>query len=506
MFKQKKLATGIAMGVLGVIGVAASVKAVYLNSDGTGQVLLFPYFNAQPGYVTNINLVNSTDQTKAIKVRIREGKNSNDVLNFNLYMPPADSWSGSLRMGENSEGEQVGTLVSRDRSCTIPETYTASCDGDCKIEQPFEGFKLIDAALNAADVREGYVEVIEMGVVSDASVQDAVSQRFTMPKDCADVAKAWEDGRFTSGYGAAATGLEAPSGGLFGSSAIVNVAKGTAFPVTPVALDHYSTQAQHYHPMKESEYLMPSLASGNVMQSSMTVKKPSGESELVVTQWNTSSDACTDAGAPSPCGNNPYPIAHALLAPYLLNEYHLDPTAGADNHTDWVVSFPMRHHALYSSSADVLTSVENSIFDEGGWSAEKLAGSYAGFAPPMGLPNTGDVGNQSVLGRGVNVLSMVSLDPSYDVERMALSSPHAQTLSVGAFINGWARLGFNGYDLAAGFKSAQGYGPSAVADEYNANSDIYKGIPVLGFAALEGSLGSDSPASGVTIPHRIKRN
>ena len=59
--------------------------------------LLFPYFNAKDGYVTNINLVNSTDQTKAVKIRFREGKNSNDVLDFNIYMSPEDVWTGTFR-------------------------------------------------------------------------------------------------------------------------------------------------------------------------------------------------------------------------------------------------------------------------------------------------------------------------------------------------------------------------------------------------------------------------
>lgn len=76
-----------------------------------GQVLLFPYFNAQNGYVTNINLVNSTDQTKAVKIRFREGKSSNDILDFNIYMSPEDIWTGSVKAGDDGKGNTVGTLT-----------------------------------------------------------------------------------------------------------------------------------------------------------------------------------------------------------------------------------------------------------------------------------------------------------------------------------------------------------------------------------------------------------
>lgn len=47
MFKKNKIASSVAIGILGALGIIASAQAVHLNSDGTGQVLLFPYFNAQ---------------------------------------------------------------------------------------------------------------------------------------------------------------------------------------------------------------------------------------------------------------------------------------------------------------------------------------------------------------------------------------------------------------------------------------------------------------------------
>lgn len=500
MFKQKKLATGIAMGVLGVAGVIASVQAVYLNSDGTGQVLLFPYFNAQPGYVTNINLVNSTDQTKAVKVRIRDGRNSNDILNFNLYMPPADSWSGSLQMGSNSKGQQVGMLTSKDRTCAMPMEFSAKCgEGECEIQRPFQGFEAY--GVTPQDTREGYVEVIEMGVVTASKVTNGVRQKYANPENCQVVADAWEDKLFMAGSGKSAKSLSKPTGGLFGSSAVINLEQGNAMNIDPVAIDNYSTEPQHYNPTDSSTYSLPSLASGNVTQSSKMVQTATGDSELVVTQWKTIDDPCLNDGdkLTGACGTNPYPIAHALLAPYLMNEYWLDPSLGYDAHTDWVVTFPMKKHGIHKNSNDVLANVENNIFDNGGGNAAGLAAVF-GFAPPKGVGSKALVGNQSVLEREVNVLSFESLDPSYNASRTVLSSPTAQAISVGPFVTGWARLGFANYNLAAGFKSAQSYGPKAYANAYNANSPIYQGVPAVGFAAIEGKLGENP--SGVGIPHK----
>ena len=315
MFNKNKVAISVTAGILGVVGIVTSAQAVHVNPDGTGQVLVFPYFNAQDGYVTNINLVNSTDQTKAVKIRFREGNYSNDILDFNIYMSPEDIWTGSIKAGDDGNGNTVGSLTTSDRTCTLPAL--ASCeDGKCEATVPFTGHNLYKN-VTAADTREGYVEIIEMGVVSDATVAAGVLHNNGKPSDCKAVETAWKKGGvFTTGGG-----ISAPTGGLFGSSAVLNVAEGSAFAVDPVAIDNYSTKAQHYRPDDVNNFLLPSLASGDVNTSSVMVKKATGESELVVTEWNTVTDTClNDGDALTPaCGVNPYPVAHALLAPHLMN-------------------------------------------------------------------------------------------------------------------------------------------------------------------------------------------
>ncbi|OQX11989.1 MAG: hypothetical protein BWK73_16100 [Thiothrix lacustris] len=513
MFNKNKIAISVAVGILGVAGVMTSAQAVHVNPDGTGQVLLFPYYNARDGYVTNINLVNSTDQTKAVKIRFREGKGSQDVMDFNIYMSPEDVWTGSIQPGASKDGKStVGTISTADRSCTLPILVNCSA-GECASKpQPFTGI-----GVAPEDTREGYVEVIEMGVVTDETVAAGVLHKNGTPANCKTVETAWQYtdksplkildkndvpvGKFAKGEG-----MSAPSGGLFGSSAVINVGEGSAFAVDPIAIDNYSTVAQHHRPDHTEEYLLPSLASGDVASSSVMINNAGG-AQLVQTTWGkTAKDTCKDSAGIN-CGSNPYPIAHVLLAPHLMNEYFLDPAFGYDGHTDWVVSFPMKKHGIHNGAQDITATFENGIFDREEGRPVAVAGGELefGFSPPAG-GGVDEVDQTSKLLREVNVLSFKSTAQSEAaLSRTVLSSPVAQDISVGPFVYGWARLSFPTYDLSAGNPVGKGYGETPAT--YSAGSNIYKGVPALGAAFVEGNVSENAHARfGDALPHKIQRD
>jgi len=136
MFKKKSLCAALAgMGALGVVGAA---QAVNLNPDGLGQVLIYPYYTVRnvlpdvPGipapctgtectditapFNTLLSVVNSTASAKAVKVRFLEGRNSREVLDFNLYLSAKDVWGAALV--PNAAGG--ATMLVTDRSCTLP--------------------------------------------------------------------------------------------------------------------------------------------------------------------------------------------------------------------------------------------------------------------------------------------------------------------------------------------------------------------------------------------------
>ncbi len=121
-FNKKSLYAAIAG--LGALGVAGTADAVYVNPDGLGQVLLYPYYTvraktsgpfAGAQFNTLLSVVNSTASAKAVKVRFLENLNSREVLDFNLYLSHNDVWTAAVV----PTGDGAG-VVTQDKSCTDP--------------------------------------------------------------------------------------------------------------------------------------------------------------------------------------------------------------------------------------------------------------------------------------------------------------------------------------------------------------------------------------------------
>ncbi len=265
MFKKTKIAA-VSAAVLGLSSVTA--QAVSLNdSASAGQVLIFPYYNVNGSFVTAFNIINTTDETKAIKIRYRTSKLSNDVLDFNLYMSPYDVFTMQLK----KTADDKVNMTTADNSCTHPAIPAGGVE-----------FRDVYASAAASDLLEGYLEVIEMGVVTDSSVQFGVLHNSEgVPNNCAVIEAAWQSGAFTSGGAAANTGsidfvaskatgypvqpsqpgfygveyprgLRAPTGGIVGSSILVDPVNVTGFVVEPLSVLNYATKAQHYLSSDES--------------------------------------------------------------------------------------------------------------------------------------------------------------------------------------------------------------------------------------------------------------
>ena len=118
--KKNILSLAVATSVAGAAVTAQA--AMYLNPEGTGEVLLFPYYNAQNGNETSMHIVNtSASEAKAVKVRFLEYVNSQEVLDFNLYLSPSDHFSFTIF--QQGDG---GAIVTADNSCTVPELGTGS--------------------------------------------------------------------------------------------------------------------------------------------------------------------------------------------------------------------------------------------------------------------------------------------------------------------------------------------------------------------------------------------
>src|SRR6186997_2460470 len=161
-FKKKSLYAALA-GV-SALGVTGAAQAVNLNPDGLGQVLIYPYYTTRAdaggnAYTSLLSVVNTTSSAKAVKVRFLEGKNSREVLDFNLFLSKHDVWTAGIVPMDDGAG-----IITRDNSCTIPPIPAAG--------KKFVNFAYTaDGAGSGLDrTTEGYVEIIEMATYDDLSV------------------------------------------------------------------------------------------------------------------------------------------------------------------------------------------------------------------------------------------------------------------------------------------------------------------------------------------------
>ena len=305
IFKKKSLCAALAgMGALGATGAA---QAVNLNPDGLGQVLIYPYYTTRSDSAGNafnslLSVVNSTASVKAIKVRFLEGKNSREVLDFNVFLSGFDVWTAALTPAAGG-GTQINTS---DKSCVLPFG---------QFPQTFRtGLLGADGAGSDLDrTTEGYVEIIEMTTYSDGSTTAVkVTHDGGVPPGCASLTAAEALNDSNSGAGIL--------GGLFGGMTLINVNSGSDYTQDAVALDNFATFENLYTGSADT---LPDLASG-----SPPVSVTIADFGLVFTSdWSTSPNLAD-------------PVSAILMHDSIMNEFVLD--AVTDSGTDWVVTMPTK--------------------------------------------------------------------------------------------------------------------------------------------------------------------
>ncbi|WP_428355690.1 hypothetical protein [Methyloprofundus sp.] len=477
-----------------------------------------------------------------------------------------------MQLREGSDGGV--NLTTADKSCTHP---TIPADGVLFRHTAYD-------STDVADVREGYLEVIEMGeVAEDATIAVGSKSQLIasegilheqpsgVPFDCGVINEAWIQGVFVQG-GAASNGVSdgglnwvnpkptgypkqditsaagyygqasmtsvdgndqvaitAPTGGLVGSSILIDGAHVAGFVAEPASVTNYSTTAQHYLSSDENFYLLPSLASGNSEESDRVNVAETVTFSPVVRDWGLD-DTDVRPRTSVPSGINPMPISDALLVTELGNQYFLS----GGTLTDFVVSAPMRKHAIYNNYEYVAAGVWDAdktlpvkdiavgitdpdassdekaqlAADNGYWNYLDATDVKAGFvywnreeaeitpepgdfSPPITTPDV-----FVPFEREVNILAL-NTDGTTD---SVLGSDNAQSLTlVDGFSDGWVRFTFHSsvYDLAgsryASWVSAAMTGGASA-----------KGVPLQGFMSARANLGAQS--LGETFPHFYKRD
>jgi len=149
--KKSILASSIAAAVFG-LGATGAQAALSASTTGLGDILIVPYFTAQAENATLLTITNTdTTNGKAVKVRFRGAANSDDLIDFQVFMSPGDVWTANISKGSDGRAK----LATTDTSCTKPAIVNASFS-TARIDPTLTG----DAAANGT--REGYIEIIGM--------------------------------------------------------------------------------------------------------------------------------------------------------------------------------------------------------------------------------------------------------------------------------------------------------------------------------------------------------
>ena len=155
-----------------VASVAAGAVAQQVSRTETGDLAIVPYYTVKDGVNTGLHIINTTDSTQVVKVRLRRGTDSKDALDFNLVMSPRDEWTANI--GGTGNADSPVLVTTNDTTCTVPEFP----EGGAPMPSTF-----------AAGAEEGYIEVIAMAETTDENQGIAIAAKHTdgVPASCADV-------------------------------------------------------------------------------------------------------------------------------------------------------------------------------------------------------------------------------------------------------------------------------------------------------------------------------
>lgn len=311
---MQRLASLAARGLALALTMTAPASAMYVNPQGSGQLLLFPYFTVNAGQSTLLTLVNTTDRAKYLNIKFREGYNSRAVLEFRIVLAPQDAWTSTVFSTDDAGAARIMT---RDLSCTSPDKpeWEAPFPGG-GYQQPFLPFAYVQSNADTGPTgptrtREGHVEVVEIAELVGA-LGAAAAQR---PMNCAPL-------RVVSPN---SPDLRPPAGGIYGNFAVVDVAEGTLFGGSATAIDDFSKTVL----MSETASLIEYLAAGNSRTGEADAILPAGAGATTLTYPNT--------GASARGGDA---LSALLMSDTVYGSMNREASVGS--HTEWVLTAPTK--------------------------------------------------------------------------------------------------------------------------------------------------------------------
>jgi len=451
-FQRKSLYAALA-GV-GALGVTGAADAVNVNPNGLGQVLIYPYYtvnsdSAGNAYNSLLSVVNTGSSAKAVKVRFLEGKNSREVLDFNLFLSKYDVWTAAIIPSPTSGG---GRVVSHDKSCTIPSNTFLDAGVDF-VNFAYVGSNDDKGGAGLDRTKEGYVEIIEMAhYASFTCTSIQVTHVSGVPFDCAGVNDTQAGGAFTA---------SSATGGLFGGISLINVGAGTDYTEDAVALQNFNRGPIY----RTANDVKPDLTDSS--PKTAVVFGAEGPAGFFVSNFPTPAYLAADT------------VSAVLMHEHVMNEYVLD--AGTKSGTDWVLTFPTKRFYVnvgtgsapklfqrnFNDGAGACDDIDLRIFDR----EERTTSQPVTFSPPPPTPTT------SICWEA-NIITFNNSN--------VLASKNTANINTGNQ-NGWLRLGFirststsaTFHTLGNQTNTTHVFGVSGFSTGL---TKTYLGLPVVGFA------------------------
>ena len=445
---RKNLTAALLAGFAGTAGMVSVSDAVNVNPDGLGQALIFPYYTTRNDQDTLISVVNTSDQVKGVKVRVIDGKGSQEVLDFNLYLSPFDVWTA--RIFDNGTGGAISTF---DQSCTAPNLLSRGAAGEPFRNVLFAGDKIADNSLDRT--REGYVEIISMLDLDEGSTFGALAVHGSdgVPANCNAIRGLWQgSGAWTSNSGlqGPADPASAPASGLYGTAYVVDMVEGTAFTYSATALEGWTGTIQHTEPGST----FPSLAQVNdgpgPLSGQATARVFDAEGQFRSALFTTRQGDAVSA---------------VFMHDTVMNDYVVNPDLGAG--TDMVFTMPTKRFHVPQNGATPFAPFTVALGANGScepvglqhWDMEEQTpgGPELDFSPrPPDAPGP-------CLPWEVTVVEV----EGSSAKQTVLASGNAVNLPL-EFDQGWLRVRFN--DSGHVLTSDDGV--------------TFEGLPVIGFAAM----------------------
>lgn len=522
---------------------ASTATKFAVSEGGSGHILLVPYFTSQEKNMSVIHVVNTDlNNGKAVKVRFRGAANSDDLLDFTVFLSPGDVWTGAVQA--NEDGSYFRT---NDGSCTIPDIR--------KQDVPFGKFRLNkswDAATLTNNTKEGYVEILNAADIPGDKIYgadgDAQSQLYTAIKHVNGVAPCTTsvlektlnyEGELNSEAQKANYGFNTPTGQLTGDWYILNVDQTTTFSGAATALkattaDNVAARGNYVLFPQQGEAVAaansftadpllitrPADKSGKILKGPLVEPNNADFPDLSTPYFVGGADADGVAAA-----KQAFDLTASLAKSAVSNQYATDASLQAK--TDWVFSMPTRRYSMAANYAAAKVTDDNYAVFNLGVNVDGLVGADPQSAATVGSPAPAQTADQLNYFNGSTVsvdaatgnLCVASTATKYfDREESsktggAFTSPVPSKMlrfcgetSVLSFTNDKSVLGASVAHSVTGEAYVNGWANVSLGKPASA-VNVVGGLPVVGSSFIKltnagGLANGFSGTYGITWPHR----